>query len=789
MEKNLIPPEHLQIQKDMNALKLIKIKPSERLKQPVTFFKGAINTKPVDKGTLTDLFKWIKDEGNQYFVDLAEDLKRLKKEKPSEYKRVRNEKAFGFIPGTFSKRSKAGLQEYLPLIVIDIDNCDPDGWGESHIEETINRLKELNYVWAAFPSPSYQGVRALVWAESSKEIHEKVYFQVCKDISSKLNIPLKSDGKDSAKVEHIDDGSTKSISTFWFFTHVPKDELIYFNEKSSTFKPQIETFENHENQKEKGTCRKSISPSQRTITEDDRVKAAWNKFHVGSKSKVSGRNDAGYQIACNLVEFGVTSSPRIEVEMTKMRDLYPNEKEEYDDDEIRKSRKSAQGKTYQKYSDKEIFNFLDIGQNGRQYNKPKNEKQEEKKKPQSENQSIEDNDYDEESNYVKKIENALLNRYNFRVNAIKGIPEYKKKSASKWAPINDYVLNSLVRDLQSKYIKKASKDMISTLLNSSFAPKIDPIVEYFKALKWDNLDHIKKLCETVEPKGDDLKESKRMFRKYLTKWLVAAIANVFDKKICRNHQCFILAGPQGAGKSTWIKKLCPQALEPYYVEQGLDPDNKDSQLDTTTNFIFNLDDYFAATTSKKINEFKGIITKNVVKVRMPYGRYPEERPKICSSNEAQFLHDPTGNRRFVPFEVTEIYLDKFHDLNIDQVWAQAYEFYRTGFQYWLNKDDQAELNEHNAQFEVRSPEYEYLEYYFKVPEGQEGEEVEYYQTGRLATKLKEFSNMNMSVKKVGEAARKLGFERKSFRENGKILKGYAVVRILHGLEKSDNSEF
>ncbi len=401
----------------------------------------------------------------------------------------------------------------------------------------------------------------------------------------------------------------------------------------------------------------------------------------------------------------------------------------------------------------------------------------------------EENSENKKSSYVEEIEDALKNRYDFRVNAIKGMPEYKRKSEENWQSINDYVLNSLVRDLQSNYIKRASKDMISTLLNSSFAPQVDPIVEYFKKLSWDQKDHIETLCRTVDPVGEDGESSREMFKKYLTKWLVAAIANVIDKKVCRNHQCFILAGPQGAGKSTWIKKLCPPELEPYYIEQGLDPDNKDSQLATTTNFIFNLDDYFAATTSKKINEFKGLITKNEVKVRMPYGRYPEERAKICSfvasSNEAQFLHDPTGNRRFVPFEVSDIHLNKLNDINIGQVWAQAYHLYNSGFQYWLNKEDQDELNKHNSQFEVRSAEYEYLDYYFKVPE--DGDEVEYFNTSRLTNKIQEFTSIKLSVKKVGEAARKLGFERKSYRsgiKGEKPKKGYAVTRVFHGSEEN-----
>ncbi|MCO6478057.1 MAG: hypothetical protein J5I94_15610 [Phaeodactylibacter sp.] len=53
---------------------------------------------------------------------------------------------------------------------------------------------------------------------------------------------------------------------------------------------------------------------------------------------------------------------------------------------------------------------------------------------------------------------------------------------------------------------------------------------------------------------------------------------------------------------TWIRNLCPPALSDYYIEGPFDPDNKDSILPTATDFIFNLDDYFAGITARKINE-------------------------------------------------------------------------------------------------------------------------------------------------------------------------------------------
>ena len=128
--------------------------------------------------------------------------------------------------------------------------------------------------------------------------------------------------------------------------------------------------------------------------------------------------------------------------------------------------------------------------------------------------------------------------------------------------------------------------------------------------------------------------------------------------------------------------------------------------------MFNLDDYFAGITARKINEFKGLLTKNTVKLRRAYARYSEELPKVCSfiasSNEAQFLHDPTGSRRFLPFEIVSIDINAAKAIPIDTIWSQATQLFKEGYTYWLTQEDQVRLNEYNGQFEVQSTEYELL---------------------------------------------------------------------------------
>ena len=379
-----------------------------------------------------------------------------------------------------------------------------------------------------------------------------------------------------------------------------------------------------------------------------------------------------------------------------------------------------------------------------------------------------------------RLEAALREMADFRFNTITCFPEMRHKNTSKWKRLDDFSLNSMVRALKKRGTPYAFKTRVGELLESDFSEKVNPIKEYFDNLQPISEDPIREMVATVTLAGDpNIREKEEgLFRLFFTKWLVGAVANVYLPEVCANQLCFILAGPQGTFKSTWIRHLCPPALSDYYIEGSLDPDNKDSILATATNFIFNLDDYFAGITARKINEFKGLLTKNTVKIRRSYARYPEERPKVCSfiasSNEAQFLHDPTGSRRFLPFEVQAINIEAAKKISIDKLWAQATQLYKEGYTYWLNKEDQERLKEYNSRFEVQSNEYEVLVTYMQPPKDEELPEADLTNAEILAH-LQGKVSIKLSAKRVGEALRKAGFPRYQKRRGGGRSWVYGII--------------
>ena len=387
---------------------------------------------------------------------------------------------------------------------------------------------------------------------------------------------------------------------------------------------------------------------------------------------------------------------------------------------------------------------------------------------------------------LRQLEEALLEYADFRYNVLTRFPEIRFKPSNgrvfhKWHRLNDFILNSLVREISLNGVPIATRQKIGELIESTFSKRSNPIHDYFKELPPPQGDPIGELAATVNPlPWPGVEEApEKLFKKYLQKWLVGAVANVFILDACANQICLIISGRQGCYKSSWIRNLCPPDLEKYYIEGSLDPDNKDSILATATNFIYNLDDYFAGITKKKINEFKGLITKNSVKLRQAYARYTEELPKICSfiasSNEEQFLHDQTGNRRFVAFEVSKIDIKKATAINIDAIWSQAYQLYKAGeFIYWIEEEDLLQLNSNNSRFEVQSNEYEALLTWFQPPKKGETPDADLTNTDILSF-LQNKVSVKLSSKKLGEALRKLEFPRYQKMLNSKRSWVYGVV--------------
>jgi predicted P-loop ATPase len=198
--------------------------------------------------------------------------------------------------------------------------------------------------------------------------------------------------------------------------------------------------------------------------------------------------------------------------------------------------------------------------------------------------------------------------------------------------------------------------------------------------------------------------------------------------------------------------------------------DKDSLIALIENFIINLDE-LATFTRVEINALKSILSKSFIKERHPFERKAKKLSRrasfIGSTNMTEFLSDPTGNVRWIPFEITGIDWNYSKEITIDDVWAQAYALYKSGFFCDVTAEEVKENEEENRQFTMVSLEMELLMKYY-TPGTKERHDL-FRTTGEIEMGLKEATNgmARISNQQLGKALRMLGFIRDNRYQAGK----------------------
>ena len=378
-----------------------------------------------------------------------------------------------------------------------------------------------------------------------------------------------------------------------------------------------------------------------------------------------------------------------------------------------------------------------------------------------------------------QIEEFLSERYEFRYNSVLHRAEYRPRGTDDYTAIDRYCINTLKRALDKEASVQTSPENLYSIIESDFSPRINPVQAYFHSLPI--MEEAKKGAITVLANCVSVANPEK-WKEYLTKWLVAVVANAMDDRQCRNHTCLVLTGEQGRFKTTFLDQLCPPSLSDYRYTGKIYPQEKDVLSLIGQNLIINIDDQLKALTKRDENEMKNLITCPQVKYHIPYEKLIEERPHlasfVASVNGNDFLTDPTGSRRFLPFEVLAIDIERAKTIPMDAVYGKAKALLKDGFRYWFNDEEIAELHRNSEAFQVYTTEMELLLRYFTFPTEAEKATKRFYMTNsEIVGYLSCYTRQQLSPKRMGEALRKAGYSRECRRVNGNPVYVYAVRKI------------
>lgn len=370
---------------------------------------------------------------------------------------------------------------------------------------------------------------------------------------------------------------------------------------------------------------------------------------------------------------------------------------------------------------------------------------------------------------VEAIEAFLFSQAEFRHNVITHHCEIRWTEEAGFLPLTDRDVNTLWGRM-NKTVGRVYLTDIYNVIHSEFVPLFNPFQSYFDHLpSWDGVsDPIGDLADTVHVKSDQAE-----FRDYFRKWFVGILPALLDDTVV-NHEILVLIGEQGLYKTTWFNFLLPPELRCYfYTKTNSDRLNKDD-LFSLTEFALICFEELDGMRPAELNQLKAMVTMPYVNERAAYGRNKERHPHIASfcgtGNNVQFLTDPTGNRRWLPFEVSQIRDPHLHAIPYELVYSQAYALWKSGFCHWFSQEEIRVLNTHNSRFEVPNLEEDLIRTHFRKPF--EGEAGIFVTAADILEQISSCLRYPLSPNKIGRIMAGLEFE--SIRYKGK--RGYITVK-------------
>ena len=381
---------------------------------------------------------------------------------------------------------------------------------------------------------------------------------------------------------------------------------------------------------------------------------------------------------------------------------------------------------------------------------------------------------------VEEIKSFLDGHISLRFNEITSRVEYELPEdktdarriadAHRFIPVNDRIVNSLWSQMST--ITRVNIQDMYRVIESDYVPVFNPFKEYLNHLnKPGDQDYIHELAQTVRVKGGE--QEQMLWHLYLKKWLVGMVASWISDDVV-NNVILVLIGEQGAYKTTWFNYLLPPPLKQYfYTKTNANRMSKDDIL-TLAQYALVCCEELDTMRPAELNQLKAAVTMPSIDERAAYAHYHEHRKHIASfcgtGNNTQFLSDPTGNRRWLPFEVESIVSPRDHPFHYEGIYSQALALYESGFQYWFTKEEIQELNRHNRQFETPHLERELVSLYFRVPK--EGENGMFMTSARAIQIIGTGISQKLNPTRVGLSFNELGFQR--VRYHG--IRGYLVIQ-------------
>ena len=212
------------------------------------------------------------------------------------------------------------------------------------------------------------------------------------------------------------------------------------------------------------------------------------------------------------------------------------------------------------------------------------------------------------------------------------------------------------------------------------------VKDYLTGLSWDGVQRLESLF--IDYFGA---ENSLYIKAVTRKSFVAAVTRVMQPG-AKFDNMVIVSGAQGIGKSTFFATLGGD----WFSDSLMTFEGKEAAELIQGRWIVEVGE-LSGMSKSETNTVKQFLSKTDDIYREAYGRRTAQFPRKCvffgTTNDSEYLRDPTGSRRFWPVDADPLKTAKsvFNDLpkERDQIWAEAYFYWQLGEKLHLPKDIEA----------------------------------------------------------------------------------------------------
>ena len=303
---------------------------------------------------------------------------------------------------------------------------------------------------------------------------------------------------------------------------------------------------------------------------------------------------------------------------------------------------------------------------------------------------------------TRRLLNYLERKYEMRYNTALGCTEVRKAGSNEpFLSVDERMRNTIAIKARLDGIDAWDKD-IRRYTESDFVKAFNPVDIFLKGLRgrWDGKDHIKALADCVP--NDNTR-----WAKWFHTWFLAMVAQWMGLDTSHgNSVAPLLISRQGYRKSTFCKRLLPEALQWGYNDNLIISEKQNTLRAMTQSLLINIDEFNTLSAKTQDGFLKNVMQLANIKIRQPYRQQQVTLPRIASfiatANVADVFSDPSGCRRFIAVTLTGPIRLPEH-IDYEQLYAQAVAELDGGRRYWFDEADTQDIMENNVQYQQHTP--------------------------------------------------------------------------------------